>query len=244
MLLEADNLVKSYSGRRVVDRVTFRVDVGEIVGLLGPNGAGKTTSFRMTVGMIEPEEGRVRFDGHDITSLPMYKRARRGIGYLPQEASVFQRLSVEDNLMAICETMRMTREERRQKVEALLQQFSLLPVRKSPARVISGGERRRLEIARSLVTNPRVILLDEPFSGLDPVVVEEVRREILRLRQNNIAILLTDHNVRETLKVTDRSYVIYSGQVIRDGTPRELINDPVVREKYLRDTFAADPLAK
>ncbi len=240
MLLEADQLVKSYNGRTVVDRVSYVIHDREIIGLLGPNGAGKTTSFRMTVGMITPEGGRVRLGGEDITGLPMYMRARRGIGYLSQEPSVFQRLSVEENLMAICETMRFTRSERRQMVERLLDQFGLRKVRRNPAKRISGGERRKLEIARALITSPRLILLDEPFSGVDPIAVEGLRREILRLREAGIAILLTDHNVHETLKVTDRSYVIHEGRVICSGTPAELINDPRVRETYLGNTFRGD----
>ncbi|MCK4340948.1 MAG: LPS export ABC transporter ATP-binding protein [Phycisphaerae bacterium] len=240
MLLEVEKLVKAYGGRTVVDRVSYRVDTREIVGLLGPNGAGKTTSFRMTVGMIKPEGGRVRFNGEDITGLPMYKRARRGIGYLSQEPSVFQRLSVEQNLMAICETMRLTRAERRKTVESLLEQFGLTKVRQNPAKKISGGERRKLEIARSLITHPKLILLDEPFSGVDPIAVEGLRDEIIRLREADIAILLTDHNVHETLRVTDRSYVIHEGQVICSGRPAELINDPRVRETYLGNTFKGD----
>ncbi len=243
MLLEADNLRKSYAGRTVVDRVAYRVDEAEIVGLLGPNGAGKTTSFRITIGMIRPETGSVHFMGQDITHLPMYQRARRGIGYLSQEPSVFQRLTVEQNLMAICETMRFSRGERQRKVDELLEQFGLTLVRKNLARNVSGGERRKLEIARALVTNPRLILLDEPFSGVDPKAVEELRREILRLRNSGIAILLTDHNVHETLRVTDRSYVIFQGKVIRAGTPHELINDPHVREAYLGSTFRGDEFA-
>ncbi len=240
MLLQADGLVKSYGGRTVVDRVSFDVDEREIVGLLGPNGAGKTTSFRMTVGMISPEAGRVHFRGEEITNLPMYKRARRGMGYLSQEPSVFQRLSVAQNLLAICETMRYSRSERRQIVEQLLDQFGLTKVRRNPARKISGGERRKLEIARALITKPMLILLDEPFSGVDPIAVESLRREIVRLRESGIAILLTDHNVHETLRVTDRSYVIHEGQVICSGTPRELINDPRAREMYLGNTFRGD----
>jgi len=240
MLLEANKLVKSYNGRTVVDRVSFNVDEREIVGLLGPNGAGKTTSFRITVGMITPQGGKVRFNGENITGLPMYRRARRGIGYLSQEPSVFQRLSVADNLMAICETMRFPRAERRRIVEKLLSQFGLTTIRKNPAKRISGGERRKLEIARALITNPKLILLDEPFSGVDPIAVEGLRREIVRLRESGIAILLTDHNVHETLKVTDRSYVINKGQVICSGPPAELINDPRVREAYLGNTFRGD----
>ncbi len=240
MLLEARELVKTYSGRTVVNRVSYQVDEREIVGLLGANGAGKTTSFRMTVGMIEPDAGRVFFDQVDITGLPMYKRARRGIGYLSQEPSVFQRLTVEENLMAICETMRFSRKARQRKVSDLLEQFGLTLVRRNPARNVSGGERRKLEIARSLITQPRLILLDEPFSGVDPKAVEELRNEILKLRERGIAILLTDHNVHETLRVTDRSYVIHEGRVISAGTPQKLINDPLVRETYLGNTFRGD----
>lgn len=240
MLLEADSLVKSYNGRTVVDHVSYQVHEREIVGLLGPNGAGKTTSFRMTVGMITPEHGRVRFNGEDITTLPMYMRARRGIGYLSQEPSVFQRLSVEDNLKAICETMRYTKAERHQIVEDLLHQFGLAKVRQNPAKRVSGGERRKLEIARALITRPKLILLDEPFSGVDPIAVESLRHEITRLREQGIAILLTDHNVHETLKTTDRSYVIHEGKVICSGAPAQLINDPRVRETYLGNTFKGD----
>jgi lipopolysaccharide export system ATP-binding protein len=240
MLLEAHQLVKSYSGRTVVDRVSFQVNEHEIVGLLGPNGAGKTTSFRITVGMIKPEGGRVIFNGEDITRLPMYQRARRGIGYLSQEPSVFQRLSVADNLLAICETIPMSRAQRLQKVEDLLDQFGLVHVRNNPAKKVSGGERRKLEIARALITRPKLILLDEPFSGVDPIAVGGLRQEIIKLRGAGIAILLTDHNVHETLRVTDRSYVIHEGKVICAGTPAELINDPRVRETYLGDTFRGD----
>ncbi len=243
MLLLAENLVKVYSGRTVVNRVSYQVGEREIVGLLGPNGAGKTTSFRITVGMIRPEGGTVSFEGREITSLPMYKRARRGIGYLAQEPSIFQRLTVEQNLMAICETLRLTHRERRAIVERLLSQFGLEVVRKSIARTVSGGERRKLEIARALITSPKLILLDEPFSGVDPIAVESLRREIQRLRDDGIAILLTDHNVHETLRVTDRSYVIHQGTVVSSGTPHELINDPRAREMYLGNTFRGDEFA-
>jgi lipopolysaccharide export system ATP-binding protein len=243
MLLHAENLVKAYNGRTVVDHVSFEVHDREIVGLLGPNGAGKTTSFRITVGMIAAEGGCVRFNGEDITALPMYQRARRGIGYLSQEPSVFQRLSVADNLLAICETMRLGTTERRQLVEDLLAQFGLAKVRDNPAKKISGGERRKLEIARALITRPKLILLDEPFSGVDPIAVESLRHEIIRLRDAGIAILLTDHNVHETLKVTDRSYVIHEGKVICAGPPGQLINDPRVRETYLGNTFRGDEFA-
>lgn len=240
MLLHAQNLLKSYSGRTVVDNVSYFVDEGEIVGLLGANGAGKTTSFRITVGMITPEGGKVTFLNQEITHLPMYKRARRGIGYLSQEPSVFTKLSVEQNLLAIFETLRLGRRERLARLERLLDQFGLRVVRKSLAKTLSGGERRKLEIARALITSPKLILLDEPFSGVDPKAVEDLRTEILRLRQEGIAILLTDHNVHETLRVTDRSYVIHRGRVIRDGTPHQLINDPLVRESYLGNTFRGD----
>jgi len=240
MLLEVRNLVKAYNGRTVVDHVSFQVHEREIVGLLGANGAGKTTSFRITIGMIRPDGGRVLLYGTDVSHLPMYQRARRGMGYLSQEPSVFQRLTVEENLLAICETMRFSRRERRRKVDQLLEQFGLSVVRKNLARDISGGERRKLEIARSLITEPRVILLDEPFSGVDPKTVEELRNEVFKLRDAGIAILLTDHNVHETLRVTDRSYVIHEGRVISAGTPRELINDPKVRETYLGNTFRGD----
>jgi len=240
MLFEAHDLLKSYKGRTVVNRVSFEVDEGEIVGLLGPNGAGKTTSFRISVGMVTPDGGRVSFLGRNITGLPMYKRARRGIGYLSQEPSVFQRLSVEQNLMAICETRRMSGRKRRETVENLLAQFGLLPIRNNLARTVSGGERRKLEIARALITKPSLMLLDEPFSGVDPKAIESLRAEILRLRDEKIAILLTDHNVHETLKVTDRSYVIHEGRVIADGRPHELINNALVRESYLGETFRGD----
>ncbi|MEW6252320.1 MAG: LPS export ABC transporter ATP-binding protein [Planctomycetota bacterium] len=240
MLLEAVDLVKSYSGRVVVDRVCFTVSEREIVGLLGPNGAGKTTSFRITVGMIAANSGRVHFDGEDVTRLPMYQRARRGIGYLSQEPSVFQRLTVAENLLAIAEAARYSRAERLALIEELLNQFGLTTVRNNLAKQVSGGERRKLEIARALITRPKLILLDEPFSGVDPIAVSSLRQEIIRLRESGIAILLTDHNVHETLKVTDRSYVIHEGKVICSGTPAELINDPRVRETYLGDTFRGD----
>jgi lipopolysaccharide export system ATP-binding protein len=240
MLLEVSDLVKAYNGRAVVDHVSFDVADGEIVGLLGANGAGKTTSFRMTIGMVQPDAGRVTFAGQDVTGLPMYKRARLGMGYLSQEPSVFQRLTVEQNLFAICETQRMSAAERHARVDALLDQFGLQVVRRNPARTVSGGERRKLEIARALISEPRLILLDEPFSGIDPKAVEDLRKEIARLRDSGIAILLTDHNVHETLKVTDRSYVIFEGKVICAGSPMQIINDPHVRETYLGNTFRGD----
>lgn len=243
LLLQADKLVKAYGGRTVVNEVCFYVNDGEIVGLLGRNGAGKTTSFRMTVGMISPDRGRVRFLDRDVTEEPMYRRARLGMGYLSQEPSIFQRLTVEQNLRAICETVRLSRRQRRDKVEDLIEQFALQQVRNNLARTVSGGERRKLEIARALITNPRLILLDEPFSGVDPIAVEGLRHEIHRLRERGIAILLTDHNVHEAFKVTDRSYVIDQGRVIADGTPHELVNNRIVRESYLGNSFRGDEFA-
>jgi lipopolysaccharide export system ATP-binding protein len=240
-LLETIDLVKRYGSRTVVDRVSYCVNHGEIVGLLGRNGAGKTTSFRITIGMIIPNAGRVIFNGEDIAGLPMYKRAQRGIGYLSQEPSVFQRLTVRQNLMAILEGMHLRRRERNDRADHLLDQFGLLHLSGQLARNLSGGERRRLEIARALITEPQLILLDEPFSGVDPIAVEGLQREITRLRsEHGIAILLTDHNVRETLSVTDRSYIIHEGQVIAEGAPRDLINDSKVRRIYLGNTFRGD----
>jgi len=240
-LLEARNLVKRYDGRPVVDRLTYNVMRGEIVGLLGRNGAGKTTTFRMTVGIIDADDGSVVFDGQDVTVMPMYKRAQLGMGYLSQEPSVFQRLSVEDNLIAILETMRLSRAERKERAEQLIRQFGLVTQRKQLARTLSGGERRKLEIARALVTEPKLIMLDEPFSGVDPKAVEDLQTEILRLkRDRGIAILLTDHNVRETLRVTDRSYIINEGHKLAEGTPREIIRDERVRSIYLGSSFRGD----
>ncbi len=240
ILLEVKDLVKRYSGRAVVNEVSFTVNQGEIVGLLGRNGAGKTTSFRMTIGMIAPNAGSVIFDGVDVTNMPMYKRARRGMGYLSQEPSIFQKLTVRQNILAIMETMNLTRAVRNEKCDHLLEQFGISHIAGQLARTLSGGERRKLEIARSLVTNPTMILLDEPFSGVDPIAVHDLQKEILALRDRGISVLLTDHNVRETLNVTDRSYIIDSGKVLREGPPRDLINDPLVRETYLGQTFRGD----
>jgi lipopolysaccharide export system ATP-binding protein len=240
-LLATKNLVKRYGNRTVVDRVSYAVNHGEIVGLLGRNGAGKTTSFRITIGMITPNAGQVVFNGEDISNLPMYKRAQRGIGYLSQKPSVFQRLTVRQNLLAILESMRLGRRERNRRADNLLDQFGLGHLASQYAQNLSGGERRRLEIARALVTEPQLILLDEPFSGVDPIAVEGLQKEILHLRaEHGIAILLTDHNVRETLSVTDRSYIIHEGQVIAEGAPRDLINDSTVRQIYLGSTFRGD----
>ena len=210
------------------------------MGLLGRNGAGKTTSFRMTIGMIAPDEGSVTFDGVDVTKMPMYKRARSGMGYLSQEPSVFQRLTVRENIMAILETMKLPKAARNERCGHLLEQFHLSHLSKQLARTLSGGERRKLEIARALVTNPTMILLDEPFSGVDPITVEELQHEIGGLRDRGISILLTDHNVRETLTVTDRSYIMDDGNILRDGVPRDLINDELVRKTYLGQTFRGD----
>jgi len=240
ILLQAKNLVKRYSGRTVVNHVSVIVNQGEIVGLLGRNGAGKTTSFRMTIGMITPDAGTVVFDGVDVTRMPMYKRARRGMGYLSQEPSIFQRLTVRQNLLAVLETMNFSRRDRKHKADALLEQFALTKTRNQLARTLSGGERRKLEIARAMVTNPTMVLLDEPFSGVDPIAVQELQVEIRNLKNRGISILLTDHNVRETLSVTDRSYIIDNGKVLRDGTPRELVKDDLVRRTYLGQTFRGD----
>lgn len=240
-ILKANNLVKSFSGRTVVDHVSFDVSEGEIVGLLGRNGAGKTTSFRMAIGMISPEDGQVIFNGQEVTRLPMYQRAQRGMGYLAQEPSVFQRLTVEQNLLAILETRPLTRRDRKQRAAELMDQFDLTKCRKQHARTLSGGERRKLEIARALVTDPSLILLDEPFSGVDPVAVEELQAEIRRLRQDHhIAMLVTDHNVQRTLEIVDRAYVIFEGKVFAEGTPKSIINNDQVRKLYLGSTFRGD----
>jgi lipopolysaccharide export system ATP-binding protein len=220
--------------------VSFTVGQGEIVGLLGRNGAGKTTTFRMIIGMVTPDNGQVVFDGVHVTRMPMYKRARRGMGYLSQEPSIFQRLTVRQNITAIMETMNLPRRERRTRCDHLLEQFGLQRVQAQLARTLSGGERRKLEIARALVTNPTMMLLDEPFSGVDPIAVEDLQREIRGLKDRGISILLTDHNVRETLTVTDRSYIIDGGKVLREGHPKTLINDELVRKTYLGKTFRGD----
>jgi lipopolysaccharide export system ATP-binding protein len=236
--LQALELRKSYRGRTVVDHVELAVDQGEVVGLLGPNGAGKTTTFYILVGLARPDSGRVLLNGDDITDLPMYIRARRGISYLPQEPSVFRKLTVEENLMAVLETLPLTAEQRRDRVEELLAQMGLETVRRNLAQNLSGGERRRLEIARSLVLDPQFILLDEPFSGIDPVTVIELQKLISSLRNSGIGVLMTDHNVRETLRVTDRAYIINNGRIFRSGTPLNLSQDPEVRRVYLGDHFS------
>jgi lipopolysaccharide export system ATP-binding protein len=239
-LLEVRGLVKFYGRRKVVDGVDFDVDAGEVVGLLGPNGAGKTTSFRMTVGMIDADGGKVTFNNADISTLPMYRRARLGMGYLSQEPSVFQRLTCEQNLLAILETQPLSSAERHARAEALLRQFGLAHKARHPARTCSGGERRKLEIARALVTSPSLILLDEPFSGVDPIAVEDLQQEIRTLAERGIAFLITDHNVQQTLRVCDRAYILDSGKVLAHGTPRDLINNPMVRQAYLGGLFRGD----
>lgn len=236
-VLRTEEVSKTYRRRRVVDNVSVSVATGEVVGLLGPNGAGKTTTFYMIVGMVSPDGGRIFLDEREITDLAMYERARAGISYLPQEPSVFRRLSVEDNLLAILETLPMRGEERRKRVEELIEQMGLEPVRKNKGYALSGGERRRVEIARALAIEPQFLLLDEPFSGIDPIQVLELQRIISELRGRGIGILITDHNVRETLAVTDRAYIINQGRIFRAGTPEALALDPEVRRVYLGDNF-------
>jgi lipopolysaccharide export system ATP-binding protein len=239
-LLQTHGLVKKYTGRTVVDQVNVSVAQRSIVGLLGRNGAGKTTTFRMVMGMIVPDNGEVVFEGIDVTKLPMYKRARLGMGYLSQEPSVFQRLSVMDNLIAILETMSMSAVQRKQKAEELIEQFGLTEVTHSQARFLSGGERRKLEIARAMITNPSLILLDEPFSGVDPITVEELQTEIRRLVAGGVSILITDHNVERTLEVADKAYIIDHGRVIAEGSPKEIIQNEMVQKSYLGNTFRGD----
>jgi len=236
-LLETRGLIKKYSGRVVVDEVSIAIGRRSIVGLLGRNGAGKTTTFRMIMGMITPNGGQVVFEGRDVTKLPMYKRARLGMGYLSQEPSIFQRLSVRDNLYAILETMAITRAERTRRADLLIERFGLAEVADSQGRFLSGGERRKLEIARAMVTDPSLILLDEPFSGVDPITVEELQRDIRRLTASGVSILVTDHNVERTLEVVDKAYIIDHGKVIGAGTPAEIIRNPTVKKLYLGSTF-------
>ncbi|RKY40367.1 MAG: LPS export ABC transporter ATP-binding protein [Candidatus Omnitrophota bacterium] len=236
-ILEVENLVKSYDGKKVVDDVSFSVKRGEIVGLLGPNGAGKTTCFYMIVGIISPDGGRIFFDQEDITSFPIHKRARLGLSYLSQEPSVFRNLTVEENIMSILETLPLSRRERKVRLEALLKELKIEHLRKNKAYTLSGGEMRRLEITRSLVTNPSFLLLDEPFSGIDPIVVEEAKQLIKQLKEKGIGILLTDHNVRETLSITDRAHLIYEGKILIYGDSKKLINDPQARKIYLGESF-------
>ena len=237
LLLATENLAKEYRGRRVVNGVSVSVGAGEIVGLLGPNGAGKTTTFNMVVGVVKPDAGSVMFQNHPITGLPMHQRARLGIGYLTQEPSVFRKLTVEENILAILETCKLSREEQGIRLTYLLEELDLTPIRKSKAYQLSGGEKRRLEITRALVTSPKLLLLDEPFSGIDPIAVYEVQKIVRRLKERGLGILITDHNVRETLKLIDRGYIIHKGQVLVAGSAEFLANDPKAREIYLGPEF-------
>lgn len=237
MILRADDIVKYYSKRAVVKGVSVEVKQGEIVGLLGPNGAGKTTSFYMMVGLVKPNEGNVFLDDVNITKLPMYKRAQMGVGYLAQEASVFRTMSVEDNILAVLEMTALSQKEQQEKCESLLHEFSLQHVRKNMGGILSGGERRRTEIARALATNPKFILLDEPFAGVDPIAVEDIQQIVATLKEKNIGILITDHNVHETLKITDRAYLLFEGNILKQGTAEELASDEQVRKVYLGNNF-------
>ncbi len=237
MKLHTKNLVKKYRARTVVNRVSIEVERGEIVGLLGPNGAGKTTSFYMIVGLITPNEGKIYMDDEDITRLPVYKRARKGIGYLAQEASVFRKLSIEDNIKAVLEMSDMSTEEQNERMESLLDEFGLQKIRKSLGIQLSGGERRRTEIARALALNPHFILLDEPFAGVDPIAVEDIQDIVSKLKEKNIGILITDHNVHETLSITDRAYLLFEGEILKAGTAQDLAEDEQVRKLYLGKNF-------
>lgn len=237
MKLSAQNLVKTYKGREVVKGISVEVNQGEIVGLLGPNGAGKTTSFYMIVGLIKPNGGRIYLDQENITKFPMYKRAQNGIGYLAQEASVFRKLSIEDNIMSVLELTKLSKKERVDKMESLIEEFGLNHIRKNRGDLLSGGERRRTEIARALATDPKFILLDEPFAGVDPVAVEDIQRIVAQLKDKNIGILITDHNVQETLAITDRTYLMFEGSILKHGIPEELAADQMVRKVYLGQNF-------
>ena len=237
MILKANKLIKSYSGKSVVKDVSLNLKRGEIVGLLGPNGAGKTTSFYMIVGLIKPNSGSIYLDDKEITSFPMYKRAQNGIGYLAQESSVFRKMSVEDNIHSVLEMTNLSKKEQIKKVESLLDEFGLQAIRKSRGDLLSGGERRRTEIARALATNPSFILLDEPFAGVDPLAVEDIQKIVRDLTKRNIGILITDHNVQETLAITDRTYLMFEGSILKDGKPEELANDELVRKVYLGQNF-------
>jgi lipopolysaccharide export system ATP-binding protein len=237
MILRTEKLVKKYRKRTVVNKVSVEVSQGEIVGLLGPNGAGKTTTFYMTVGLITPNEGRIFLDDEDITKLPVYRRAQKGIGYLAQEASVFRKLSVEDNIRAVLEMSDFPKEEQRERVEMLIDEFNLHKVRKSLGIQLSGGERRRTEIARSLALKPKFILLDEPFAGVDPIAVEDIQLIVSKLKEKNIGILITDHNVHETLSITNRAYLLFEGEILKSGTAKELSEDEQVRKVYLGQNF-------
>lgn len=237
MLLRAENLVKQYKKRRVVNDMSLEVEQGEIVGLLGPNGAGKTTTFYMVVGLVKPDDGRVYLDNEDITSKAMYQRAQKGVGYLPQEASVFRDLTVEDNISAVLEMTNKSKEEQRDKTESLIAEFGLEKVRKNLGKVLSGGERRRCEIARALATDPKFVLLDEPFAGVDPIAVEDIQEIVQKLVTKNIGVLITDHDVQATLNLVDRAYLLFEGKLLKKGTPQELADDEMVRTVYLGSNF-------
>lgn len=237
MKLSANNLMKSYNGRQVVKNVSLEVNQGEIVGLLGPNGAGKTTSFYMIVGLIKPNGGTIFLDNKEITKYPMYKRAQNGIGYLAQEASVFRKLSIEDNILSVLQMTKLSKQQQHEKMESLIEEFGLSHIRKSRGDLLSGGERRRTEIARALATDPNFILLDEPFAGVDPVAVEDIQRIVAQLTKKNIGILITDHNVQETLAITDRTYLMFEGNILKAGKPEELAEDEMVRKVYLGQNF-------
>ena len=241
MKLEAESLVKQYKKRRVVDQVSLSVEQGEIVGLLGPNGAGKTTTFYMVVGLIKPDEGVVHLDGEDITKKAMYQRAQKGIGYLPQEASVFRDLTVEDNIKAVMEMTGLSKAEQHAKTESLIEEFGLGKVRKNLGKVLSGGERRRCEIARALAVDPKFILLDEPFAGVDPIAVEDIQMIVQKLIEKNIGVLITDHNVHETLSIVDRAYLLFEGRILKSGTAEDLASDEMVRKVYLGKNFELRP---
>tara|TARA_B100001287_G_scaffold276717_1_gene288912 strand:- start:6981 stop:7715 length:735 start_codon:yes stop_codon:yes gene_type:complete len=237
MILQANNLVKSYAGKKVVNNVSLNLQQGEIVGLLGPNGAGKTTTFYMIVGLIKSNEGTIFLENKEITSFPMYKRAQNGIGYLAQESSVFRKMSVEDNILSVLQMTNLTKKEQEEKAESLLDEFGLQAIRKSRGDLLSGGERRRTEIARALATNPSFILLDEPFAGVDPLAVEDIQKIVRDLTKRNIGILITDHNVQETLAITDRTYLMFEGSILKQGKPEELAADEMVRKVYLGQNF-------
>lgn len=237
MILRADNIKKKYGSKYVVNGISLQVEQGEIVGLLGPNGAGKTTSFYMIVGMIQPNEGKIYLDNHEITQYPMYKRAMEGVGYLSQEASIFRKLSVEDNILSVLQFSNMSKADQKAKMESLLSEFGLNHVRKNRGDLLSGGERRRTEIARALASDPKFILLDEPFAGVDPIAVEDIQNIVAHLKDRNIGILITDHNVQETLAITDKTYLMFEGGILKEGTPQELAEDETVRRVYLGKDF-------
>jgi len=237
MILRAENIQKIYGNRKVVNGISLQVEQGEIVGLLGPNGAGKTTSFYMIVGMLKPNEGKIFLDDQDITQDSMYKRAQKGVGYLAQEASVFRKLSVEDNIMSVLEFTNLSKSQQKEKLESLIDEFSLGHVRKNRGDLLSGGERRRTEIARALASDPKFILLDEPFAGVDPIAVEDIQTIVAHLKDRNIGILITDHNVQETLAITDKTYLMFEGGILKEGTPQELAEDEMVRKVYLGESF-------